>query len=440
MWLKRNDVYKSISEFLVTIGHNKNVSCNNFSLKKWKNLCKFHALLKECVMLKKLRKIFFIVFMILACICFLSACIPSLKDDDKSYKKWMAIIDHGSRNLYDFHDMLCNELLDSMLKRNSLESNWEKLLEYTAGTWSNFDLISKENYDHGVIAAEYRVYVRHNRSDFDKDVKKGDKIFYLYFVTHHPEEENPNFRGVWSVSIVDDALYHKNDFSFAAKPNRDEQKKGISPCGIFVGEEAVTLENKFETPSRTTDYDKESVGPGYQVGPVSRNDVGDAAEKKHIKKLVGEIEDCMNESDEKKLYNMFSKPVVNTRPKLDQELKGVLEVTEGSPNKVKITNIESDESRGSDTLAYLFDSTGDNHIQTGFGDYYFGFRGIVNCKGKKYLMLVKCCTHYERNANRIGLIKLTLYPEILGGEGKYPYENEPIAEAGIDTVKFFMKK
>ena len=115
---------------------------------------------------------------------------------DTSEDKWMRVIADGAENLYDFHDMFGRELLSFMQKANSLESNWEKLHDYTGGYWTNFDQVSEEHYDHGVIVSEYTVYVSDHLSR-KKEVGAGARLYHLFFVINSPEEEDPAFRGVW---------------------------------------------------------------------------------------------------------------------------------------------------------------------------------------------------------------------------------------------------
>ncbi|MCI6638889.1 MAG: hypothetical protein MSH32_11415 [Lachnospiraceae bacterium] len=351
---------------------------------------------------------------------------------DASADKWMRVIADGVQNLYDFHDMFGKELLSSMLETNSLEENWKKLYAYTGGYWTNFDQISEEQYDDGVIASEYTVYVSDHLSR-QKEADAKARRYHLFFVTHSPEEENPAFRGVWSVSIVEDALYQQKGFSFAARPDTRGQKQGTSPCGIFAGEEALTLADALPTPQRTASYDETITGPGYQTGPVTvQNDAGEAPQK-YSEETAKKIEDCLNGRDEKQLKDLYSKTILDTRPETEQEIHQLLQLFTGSSDRIAVTEIDEDRGTGATSMSYLLDSEGDNHVQPGFGTYYVGFRAVVTCGGKKYQLQVQCCTNYERNASRLGIIKLALYQETPGG--KFPYADIPAAEAGVDMTE-----
>ena len=242
---------------------------------------------------------------------------------DASADKWMRVIADGAQNLYDFHDLFGKEVLSSMLRAHSLESNWKKLHDYTGGYWTNFDQISEEQYDHGVIASEYTVYVSDHLSQ-QKEADAKARLYHLFFVIHSTEEENPAFRGVWSVSIVEDALYQQKGFSFAARPDTRGQKQGTSPCGIFAGEEALTLADALPTPQRTASYDETIIGPGYQTGPVTvQNDAGEAPQK-YSEETAKKIEDCLNGRDEKQLKDLYSKTILDTRPETEQEIHQLL--------------------------------------------------------------------------------------------------------------------
>ncbi len=351
---------------------------------------------------------------------------------DASADKWMRVIADGAQNLYDFHDMFGKELLSSMLGTNSLEENWKKLYAYTGGYWTNFDRVSEEQYDHGVIASEYTVYVSDHLSR-QKESDAKARRYHLFFVTHSPEEENPAFRGVWSVSIVEDALYQQKRFSFAARPDARGQKQGTSPCGIFTGEDVLTLADALPTPKRTASYDATVAGPGYQTGPVTvQNDAGEAPQK-YSEETAKKIEDCLNGRDEKQLKDLYSKTILDVKPKTEQEIHQLLQLFTESSDNVQITEIEEDRGTGATSMSYLLDSEGDNHVQPGFGTYYVGFRAVVTCGGKKYQLQVQCCTNYERNASRLGIIKLALYQETPGG--KFPYADTPAAEAGVDMTE-----
>jgi hypothetical protein len=351
---------------------------------------------------------------------------------DASADKWMRAIADGAQNLYDFHDMFGKELLSSMLRAHSLEENWKKLQDYTGGYWTNFDRVSEEQYDHGVIASEYTVYVSDHLSR-QKEADAKARLYHLFFVTHSPEEENPAFRGVWSVSIVEDALYQQKRFSFAARPDARGQKQGTSPCGIFAGEEALTLADALPTPERTDSYDETITGPGYQTGPVTvQNDAGEAPQK-YSEETAKKIEDCLNGRDEKQLKDLYSKTILDVKPKTEQEIHQLLQLFTESSDRIAVTEIEETQGTGATSISYLLDSEGDNHVQPGFGTYYVGFRAVVTCGGKKYQLQVQCCTNYERNATRLGIIKLALYQETPGG--KFPYADTPAAEAGVDMTE-----
>lgn len=351
---------------------------------------------------------------------------------DTSADKWMRVIADGAENLYDFHDMFGRELLSSMQKANSLESNWEKLHDYTGGYWSNFDQVSEEHYDHGVIVSEYTVYVSDHLSR-QKEADANAKYYHLFFVTHSPEEENPAFRGVWSVNIVEDALYQQKGFSFAARPDPRGQEQGTSPCGIFAGENALTLTDALPTPQRAPAYDENVIGPGYQTGPVTvQNDAGEAPQK-YSEETAEKIEDCLNRRDEKLLKDLYSRTILDARPETEQEIHQLLQLFTGSSDRIAITETEEDQGTGATSMSYLLDSEGDNHIQSGFGTYYVGFQAVVTCGEKTYQLKAQCCTDYERNASRLGIIKLALYPKTPGG--KFSYADTPAAEAGIDMTE-----
>lgn len=351
---------------------------------------------------------------------------------DASADKWMRVIADGAQNLYDFHDLFGKEVLSSMLRAHSLESNWKKLHDFTGGYWTNFDQISEEQYDHGVIASEYTVYVSDHLSQ-QKEADAKARRYHLFFVTHSPEEENPAFQGVWSVSIVEDALYQQKGFSFAARPDPRGQEQGTSPCGIFAGEDALTLMDALPTPQRAPAYDENVIGPGYQTGPVTvQNDAGEAPQK-YSEKTAEKIEDCLNRRDEKQLKELYSRTILDARPETEKEIHQLLQLFTGSSDSVQITEIEEDRGTGATSMSYLLDSEGDNHVQPGFGTYYVGFRAVVTCGGKKYQLQVQCCTNYERNASRLGIIKLALYQETPGG--KFPYADTPAAEAGVDLTE-----
>lgn len=351
---------------------------------------------------------------------------------DTSADKWMRVIADGAQNPYDFHDLFGQELLSSMLGANSLESNWKKLHDYTGGYWTNFDRVSEKHYGHGVIASEYTVYVSDHLSR-EKEADANARLYHLFFVTHSPEEENPAFRGVWSVSIVEDALYQQKRFSFSARPDARGQKQGTSPCGIFTEEDVLTLADALPTPKRTASYDATVAGPGYQTGPVTvQNDAGEAPQK-YSEETAKKIEDCLNGRDEKQLKNLYSKTILDVKPKTEQEIHQLLQLFTESSDNVQITEIEEDRGTGATSMSYLLDSEGDNHVQPGFGTYYVGFRAVVTCGGKKYQLQVQCCTNYERNASRLGIIKLALYQETPGG--KFPYADTPAAEAGVDLTE-----
>lgn len=351
---------------------------------------------------------------------------------DASADKWMRVIADGAQNLYDFHDLFGKEVLSSMLRAHSLESNWKKLHDFTGGYWTNFDQISEEQYDHGVIASEYTVYVSDHLSQ-QKEADAKARRYHLFFVTHSPEEENPAFQGVWSVSIVEDALDQQKGFSFAARPDPRGQEQGTSPCGIFAGEDALTLMDALPTPQRAPAYDENVIGPGYQTGPVTvQNDAGEAPQK-YSEKTAEKIEDCLNRRDEKQLKELYSRTILDARPETEKEIHQLLQLFTGSSDSVQITEIEEDRGTGATSMSYLLDSEGDNHVQPGFGTYYVGFRAVVTCGGKKYQLQVQCCTNYERNASRLGIIKLALYQETPGG--KFPYADTPAAEAGVDLTE-----
>lgn len=351
---------------------------------------------------------------------------------DTSADKWMRAIADGTQNLYDFHDLFGQELLSSMLGTNSLESNWKKLHDYTGGYWTNFDRVSEERYGHGVIASEYTVYVSDHLSR-QKEVDANARRFHLFFVVHSPEEENPAFRGVWSVSVVEDALYQQKGFSFAARPDTQGQGQGTSPCGIFAGEEALTLADAIPTPQRTASYDETITGPGYQTGPVTvQNDAGEAPQE-YSKKTAKKIEDCLNGRDEKQLKDLYSRTILDARLKTEQEIHPLMQLFTGSSDRIAIIETEEDQGTGATSMSYLLDSEGDNHVQSGFGTYYVGFRAVVTCGGKKYQLKAQCCTNYERNATRLGIIKLALYSETPGG--KFSYADTPAAEAGVDMTE-----
>lgn len=352
--------------------------------------------------------------------------------NDTSSDKWMRAIADGAQNLYDFHDLFGQELLNSMLRTNALESNWNKLHDYTGGYWTNFDRVSEEQYGHGVIASEYTVYVS-DHLPRQKEADANARRFHLFFVTHSPEEENPSFRGVWSVSVVGDALYQQKGFSFAARPDTRGQEQGMSPCGIFAGEEALTLADALPTPQRTDSYDKVITGPGYQTGPMTvQNDAGEAPQK-YSEETAKKIEDCLNRRDEKQLKDLYSKTILDASPKTEQEIHPLMQLFTGSSDHIAITEIEEDQGTGATSMSYLLDSKGDNHVQSGFGSYYVGFRAVVTCGGKTYQLQAQCCTNYERNANRLGIIKLALYPKTPGE--KFPYADTPAAEAGVDMTE-----
>lgn len=351
---------------------------------------------------------------------------------DTSADKWMRVIADGAENLYDFHDMFGRELLSSMQKANSLESNWEKLHDYTGGYWTNFDQVSEEHYDHGVIVSEYTVYVSDHLSR-KKEVGAGARLYHLFFVIHSPEEEDPAFRGVWSISIVEDALYQQKEFSFAARPDAKGQKQGTSPCGIFAGEEALTLEDALPTPQRVSTYDETVIGPGYQTGPVTvLNDAGEAPQK-YSEEMEEKIRDCLNRRDEDQLKDLYSKTILDTRPETEQEIQRLMQLFTESSDSIEIAEIEEDQGTGATSMSYLLDAEGDNHVQSGFGTYYVGFRVVLTCGGQTYQMKAQCCTNYERNADRLGIIKLALYPKTPGG--KFPYTDTPVAEAGVDMTE-----
>ncbi|EFV00803.1 hypothetical protein HMP0721_2111 [Pseudoramibacter alactolyticus ATCC 23263] len=357
---------------------------------------------------------------------------------DSSGEKWMCVIEHGAENLYDFHDMFGKELLDNMRTSDSLESNWKKLHDYAKGYWTNFDLVSQKNYAHGVIVSEYKVYVKEHLSPTQKEAGADAKLYHLFFVVHSPKEENPAFRGVWSVSMVDDSLYRQKGFAFAAKPDSRGQKRGISPCGIFVGEHALTLANALPALKRSSAYDKTITGPGYQKGPVTvMNDAGESPQK-YSEKIAAKIETCLNRRDAKQLKGMYFKTVLDTAPETEQKIHSLTRIFTGSSDRVRITEIDEDRGTGATSMSYLLDSTGDNHVQPGFGTYYVGFRAVVICGKKKYQLIAQCCTNYERNANRLGIIKLELHPETPGGE--FAYARDSVAEAGMDMVEFGLSK
>jgi hypothetical protein len=351
---------------------------------------------------------------------------------DISADKWMCVIKRGAQNLYDFRDMFGKELLSSMLETNSLERNWKKLQDYTGGYWTNFDHVSEDHYDHGMIASEYTVYVSDHLSR-KKEADARARRYHLFFVIHSPKEENPAFRGVWSVSIVEDALYQQKGFSFAARPDARGQKQGTSPCGIFAGEDALTLADALPTPERTDSYDKTLTGPGYQTGPVTvLNDTGEAPQK-YSEEMAKKIEDCLNRRDEKQLKGLYSKTVLDTKPETEQEIHPLMQLFTGSSDRIAITETEEDQGTGATSMSYLLDSEGDNHVQPGFGTYYVGFRAVVTCGEKTYQLKAQCCTNYERNASRLGIIKLALYLKTPGG--KFPYADTPAAEAGVDMTE-----
>ena len=104
-----------------------------------------------------------------------------------------------------------------------------------------------------------------------------------------------------------------------------------------------------------------------------------------------------------------------------------------SSDSIEITEIEEDQGTGATSMSYLLDAEGDNHVQSGFGTYYVGFRAVLTCGGQTYQMKAQCCTNYERNADRLGIIKLALYPKTPGG--KFPYTDTPVAEAGVDMTE-----
>ncbi|SEA27900.1 hypothetical protein SAMN02745687_02377 [Lachnospiraceae bacterium NK3A20] len=288
---------------------------------------------------------------------------------DTSADKWMRAIADGAQNLYDFHDLFGKELLSHMVRANSLEPNWNKLQDYTGGYLTNFDQVSVENYSHGVIASEYTVYVSDHLSP-QKEANADARRYHLFFVIHAPEEENPAFRGVWSISIVEDALYQQKGFSFAARPDTRGQEQGTSPCGIFAGEEALTLADALPTPQRAYSYDETITGPGYQTGPVTvQNDAGEAPQK-YSEETAKKIEDCLNGRDEKQLKDLYSRTILDVRPKTEQEIHSLLQLFTGSSDSVRITETEETQGTGATSMSYLLDSEGDNHIQPGFGTYY----------------------------------------------------------------------
>lgn len=379
----------------------------------------------------------FLLMVFAVSVCLLSAC--SLNSGrDFSTDTWALVIENGSRNLYDFHDMFGQDLLDSMEATGSLESSWRRLHDFANTHNRTYELVSSDRYPHGVISAEYTVCVydhTHRLSEPDGD----PTVYHLFFVVHTPKEEDPAKRGVWSVSMVDDDTYHEEGFSFAARPDKDGQKRGTSPCGVFVGEDARTLASAIETPKRTDEYDPEVIGPGYNTdGPVTVMEDSGERPQKYSEEMAEKIEACLDGRDADGLERLFSKTVLDVDPETDEQIGELVQVFSGSTSPVDIDEVDANTGTGQTSMSYLHDPDWDNHVQTGFGTYYVGFRAVVTCGDERYQLQVDCCTDYERNANRLGVIWIALYPETPGGE--LPYGREPVAQAGTDMVTIGLER